>query len=507
MKRSFILILACWSVRVVAGPGTAAAQRPDSVQAPTLFSFYQQLYSAYEHTAGQVLFHPSDKYGFSSAGFSATDGDWRTYQMPASSNTYHITSKGAYTLKKVKLSGAFAYKRRLEDSVGWMLKPDHHDTSPYYLASKKPGNWDAHTYELKGAASIPVAGVVFATAGAALTMGNYGRFNDPRPEISRYRLKFSGGLGLQFEEWAVVLSGIYGYGDERNSIGYANKMNNTIGRPDYVSHDIMGYGYYRTTGTALRLQEDQHTKGAALVLQVSSFNLSYSLEQAVRKYSRRTKDSNEAIVAVPIADVTQDRHALRANYSWESEKLSHLLDMALTYEQTSDFNKVIINGNNYRGTAFSVTPAYHARFNDWEYSLSSNLTRDTRKDGTAAVDYAIQTAAVAAGGGKLFHLGNNLLKLNLQAAYRTDMGSELNIGTQYNTFMKGVILPDFAYYSAEQLRYTSSLGFGLKVQEVVLMPYFDYSLVQPLQTSTNPYADFNPAHSRSTYTFGLNIHM
>lgn len=43
--------------------------------------------------------------------------------------------------------------------------------------------------------------------------------------------------------------------------------------------------------------------------------------------------------------------------------------------------------------------------------------------------------------------------------------------------------------------------------ELGLMPYFDYSLVQPLQTSTNPYADFNPAHSRSTYTFGLNIHM
>lgn len=508
MKYWLILILTCLSGKVCAGPGTAAVlPHQDSLQTPTLFSFYQHLYNTHEQTAGHVLRHPSAQYGFSSAGMALTHGDWRTYQQAESSTVYQISSRGAYTLKNVRFSGSFDYQRRLEDSVGWMLKPDQHDTSPYYLATPKPGNWDAHTYRLKGAIGLPLLGVLHAVAGGDLAMGEYGRFTDPRPQIRRYRLKLSGGLGLLFDDWSLTVSGIHGYGDESTDVSYANAMNNTPGRPATVTHDIMGYGYYRTTGSSLKLLEDQETRGAAAVFQVRDFNLAYTLEQATRLYFRRTGSTVDDQGRAILGEVTQQHHSLSASYAWEGPAYKSFAHLGFSYLRTEDFNKAIINGNNYQGTALAISPSYHSKRDNWEYSLASNLTRETRKDGTAGVDYLVQTAAVTAEGGRLFILGKQLLKLNLGVGYRKDLGSALHIGTQYNAFMQGVVLPDFAYYSSDQLAFSSSLGLGFKVKDVVLMPVLSYDLRHQLQPAANPYATFNPGNIRATYTFGLNIHM
>ncbi|MFP4091169.1 MAG: DUF6850 family outer membrane beta-barrel protein [Cyclobacteriaceae bacterium] len=495
------------NVGVLADPGPSLQAQGDSVQFPTFFSFYRYLYQAYEHSTGQVLFHPSERYGLSSAAFSRASGDWRTFQMPGSSRHYQVSSKGAYRLNKVRLIGEFGYQRRQDDSLGWMLKPDQHDRSPYYLANKKAGNWDAHTYLVSGAGSLPVAGPMYFTAGARLNLGTYGRFTDPRPEISRYRLRLSGGLGYRYQKLALAISAVYGYGDEQNHVGYASEINRTIGRQEYILQDIMGYGYYRRVGSNLSLNEENRKKGLEMAVRVGRFNFSYVTEQSEREYFRRASVSGQENDVLSVGDVFQKSHSLKATYFWGNQQIKRLLGLDVCIENTRDFNHLILKGNNYRGNILSVRPAYQIKKGNWEYHIGSGFERENRKDGTAAVDYLVQTASLAIGGGKLFSLKNSYLKLDVETSYRTDAGSRLLIESQYNEFMKGVVLPDFTFYSSEQFSQYVSFGYGFKTNEVVLMPSFSFNLVKPINAQDEPEAEFLTGDNRIIFSFSLNIHM
>lgn len=507
MRFCFTAILLVWNVVALAVPqGSWIAQR-DSVERPTFFSFNRDLFRAYEHSAAQILFHPSEGYGLSRLGMSMENGDWRTYQMPGSSRHYRISSRGNYRLNKIRLTGEFDYQRRLDDSLGWMLKPDQHDRSPYYLANKKAGNWDAHTYLLKGAGSLPLAGLLYFTAGGELQLGTYGRFTDPRPSISRYRLKTSAGLAYSFNIWSIAVSGIYGYGDEGTTVGYASDMNRTIGRPDFVTHDIMGYGYYRPAGSVLVLNEDNKTKGLALVLDAGSFNFSYVVERTNRDYFKRVPGSGREDGWLAVGDVFENRHSLKASFLRSGSAVQRLIVLDACYQKTTDYNHLILEGNNYRGSILSIRPAYQERRGSWEYKLWSGFERERRMDGTAAVDYFVKTASLGAGGGKILQLQTGFFKLELEASYRTDLGSGLSVGSQYNEFMRGVVLPDLTYYSSGQCSAAVALGYGFKVMEVVMMPLFSFGHSSPVGAVNHPEAGFLTGSGRKHLSFSLNIHM
>lgn len=482
--------------------------QPDSAFFPSLGIFQQRLFSFYEQTPGQVLFHPSSGYSLSQLEMARSQGNWRTLQQPEKSTKYQISSTGVSQVNQFKVWGDFRYTRRQEDSVGWRLRPEQNDVSPYYLANIQPGNWDTHDYQLKGAAGVRVSDHILLVAGARLQTGTYGRYNDPRPEISRYRLRLEGGIGYSISSASLVLSGIYGYGEETNKVSYQNQMNRSEGRPTYTAQDVMGYGFYRVvTETGINLREDLKIKGAAAVVQVGNINVTYMYQQKERDYSREIPVSGDISPYSPIGDVTQNEHCLVSSYQWGKTAVQRLAGLEFQSVSVKDFNRRIIQGNNYLGTHRTATLSYDEKRPAWEYGLSLNLRRDSRKDGTAAVNYLVQTARLQAEASKRINVGGNFLQVNGQVGYRADVGSKLTIGSQYNEFMRGVVLPDFAYYSSGLLEPGMSLGYGVKVKNVLLLPTLGYQWQKPMSVKAVPGAAYQPGQSRSTYWVQLNVHL
>ncbi|MGV3539880.1 MAG: DUF6850 family outer membrane beta-barrel protein [Rufibacter sp.] len=481
--------------------------QPDSAFFPSVGLFQQRLFASYEHVPGQVLFHPAKYYSLSSVGVRFASGNWRTPQLPEKSVQYQIASRGISQINKFRLWGDFKYTRSQEDSVGWRLKADQADRSPYYLANIRPGSWDNHDYQLKGAGAVTVTEKLSLVAGAKLQVGTYGRFNDPRPEIAKHRLKLTGGVGYKvLDHVQVVLSGIYGYGEEAVKVTYDGLPVGAIPPPSTVTHNIMGYGFYRTA-SEYNLREDQTVRGGSIVLQAGSLNVAYTYQDLDREYTQEFTDGSIYVPRSPVGDLAQKEHFMVSSYTWQTEAVQHLLGAELQYVHLKDFNRILIQGNNFLSTTKDAALYYSGKRKTWEYGGTVTYQSVSRKDGTAAVDYLVQTATVKAEAQAQFPLKAGFLQVMAQMAYRTDLGSKLTIGSQYNDFMKGVVLPDFTYYSSAQLEPELSLGYGMRVKNVLLLPTFGYHLQRALSPKQFAEAVYTPGRTRSTYFLQLQVHL
>ncbi|MFB9863707.1 DUF6850 family outer membrane beta-barrel protein [Rufibacter immobilis] len=473
----------------------------------TVGLYHQRLYSLYEQVPGQVLFHPSAGYSHSTLEFMRASGSWRTPQLPERNTQYKIASRGVTQVNKFKLWGDFQYRRNLEDSIGWRLKPDQADISPYYLANIRPGNWDNHEYQLKGTGGVPLTRRLSLVAGAQLETGTYGRSNDPRADITRYRLTVDGGLGYRIGPVTAVLSGRYGYGEEVASVSYQNIMNQSDGRPEYTTQDVMGYGYYRIVSSKRNLYEFRNLKGGSLVLQAGQFNVGYSYQLVDRRYRRKIDATGDISPYSPIGEVTQKEHRVVSNYTWAGDVVQRLCGGELRYTHVKDFNQLIIQGNNYLGIAKEAVFTYNEKRPAWEFGLKGSYQSVSKKDGTASVDYLVQTLTLSGQAAKELPWGKDFVRLKAQLGYRTDLNSHLTIGSQYNAFMTGVILPDFTYYSSEQVEAGLQAGYGVKVKQVMLMPAVHYTWQQALSPQSLPQTAFAPGNNYQIWALQLNIYL
>lgn len=422
---------------------------------------FQQRYNFFAKEAiSQPLLYVQD-YSLIKGGFRYTSGKYALSQDAASQKDIFFYTEGSRKVKKIWVSGLFAYQRTVQDSVGNTLRYGLHDATPFYFYAAKKGNWEISKYQLQGIASTSLLHEKLNIGmGVSYNAANAWRSRDPRPEY--FEQDMQAGLTAHYRLFPRQLLGMEGTIINKNtetniefrSLDYSS----SLAYPEYITYLQYGYGFgaLHVTNRALigktngwKLQGIYHgrfnigelTLKGGYTNQVGKFYRSLLITDPGAQYGRFYED------------------IVNASLYWTLKRKQRQWSATVEYYNHlgRDFN-VILNGNNYVYSLeqLSILPLY-ARTREhkiiYELGIPLSFSNLFRADGTAGQLTNYQHLNTAVTGAYYHYTASNekWWKARLQLGIQVPIAMERKESVMQTAFSKQVIYPDYLYYNATSL--------------------------------------------------------
>ena len=485
----------------------------------SLLTYHQAVNSTSFLHSGATLLRGSNisKYGIASLSYQQAAGHFRVAQEAEKTSSAAFSTEGVSTLEKFKLYGYFSFKRSWDDSLAFNQKGIKDANQPAYFIAGKAGDYERQTYTGGGIISYALKDhKLFLATGVDYLYNTTAGSVDPRALITNYKLIFSPELSYQTGEHIIGAGVSLGYGSEKIGIAYKNKdFDGSLLYPSRVSYLNYGYGF-------ITVSKNNFSRNNTY----SGFNLQYAGKLADwkinSKFSYLVMQENSEI------DRTNTLKAEKfESYQLQTYQVDLLAEKrASSHTQQLNFHLLKERGDD----KLTVLAARNYFYNHDEAYLSYSYLNRNRKgrntEWAAGINYQNTYSKDAAASHQLKYnyispelshtqywkgTGKDLISAELGVMARLPLTTAVNVPeTQETLFTRGVVYPDFYYWSAKagQLQFKFNYITDHLIKKFRTGLSLKTSYLKPLDTIRQTYTStFIPAKGYAEFYIALNLYL
>lgn len=454
--------------------------------------------------------HKSTKVGLS---YNYTQGSFRQAQQAQLDRKAQFAAEGISTLSRFKLYGSFEFHRNWQDSLAFSQKGIEDSYSPYYFIAQKAGVFERQGYKGKGLVAYEMfPQKVYVGTAIDYFYHSSSRSVDPRSSVTTYQLKLEPQVVYRFQKHSLGLGFRYGYGDETVAIAYKNDdFKGTLLYPDRISYLNFGYGYLEINQTNFRRKFNNsglsiNYAGEILGWQATA-KLKYSIDKTENFY-----ETNNSIRDNVFGDFQLE--TVGANLQAYKKTITNTKLLTLHFErQVGDDNLRRLGARNFTYEASNIDLDFiygrlNARYetkHDYRFQLAyqSTYQRDAAANHTLEFSYLAPQIGVT-------KYGSHGLVTTLDVGVRLPLGNKVLVPlNQENLFSRGVVYPDYIYWSSQ----VAMINAALKYRTDKLIPGFKSEISFQtiyLNNISSPEVNFVPtfvpAKQRLNFNIGFNLY-
>ncbi|NII28093.1 hypothetical protein HB364_23620 [Pseudoflavitalea sp. X16] len=432
----------------------------------------------YDFYSKEVISQPLlqlHQYARVEGGYRYTSGDYRLSQDAPKQQDIFFYTEGTKRINKFLVSGSFSYQHTNQDSVGYTLRYGLHDAAPYYFYAAAKGNWEIGEYRLQGIISHPLLDDKLTVgAGGTYHAGNAWRSNDPRPDYFFYDVQAQATIHYcLLPRHTIGVAGGIARKNTDSEIDFRNdNYEQSLLYEQFQTYMQYGYGfaqlisgsrYVRSKGSGWDIQGIYDGQFNRLHVTAKG---GYASRSSV--FSRRGERTS---LAFKYGEFYEDiiNAAILGEYSQGNN--SWTTGIYYLYHTGQDMH-TILNGNNYMYTfdRLSIEPLYTRRRDGkvrYELGVQGTVSNLFQADGSASQKINYQYADADLSGAYYHYLpaADTYWKAFLKVGARLPLSPELTTSSQQTTFAKGVIYPDYYYYSASSVTATAAWQYNFPVKK------------------------------------------
>jgi len=458
-------------------------------------------------------------YGVANLEHQFRTGSLRRAQGAYSTNTSSFYTEGYHTIGKFWIAGSFLFNKTVEDSLANALKRDDDDISPYYYFASKSGPYERQNYKLN-------ALIDYSLIPEKLNIGTLINYEthwttgsvDPRPSVEDFKLKLSPQLNYQVNNRNNIGLGIHwGYGYEETSISFKNReFLQSLAYPDRIHYINQGYGYISIKdSTSLRRFKDY----SGIIASYQYRNNRFSAK-VYGNYTQKVENNTHDVKSRKTYHVrerfTLDEFDIKVLLTKESDTYTQQLDVNALKRNGSDWNAAF-KKSNYS----AKDDSYHVN-----YSLLWNIGEPVKHQADIGFNYESSLREDAVSSHHLYAEGiqpeikytfyhqnanNDFWIASITGLYKKPLNTEVSVpATQVNVFSRGIMFPDYYYYSSNILGLKNELNY---ISSNLIKNYkIGFSLNTELYSKTNTAtalydAQFIPKGSRFSIVGRISIYL
>ncbi len=467
------LVLACWAALGVAW---ASAQSTPGTATGTASLLHDAPDAAFHRLATLPLrpYLLDAQRGRTTLGGSRRGGAFRTAQMPATGHGIQFQAHGATRFRGANVEGVFAYRKELDQSLGWKLSRTVADV-PYYFANIEPGDWDNDRYHVRFNAARPLPGAerVVLGVGADYALEQHARYNDPRPIIRYYDLFIEGQLGIHLTD-TQLLSAYAGWGNatEDASVRNYDQANDSFGARRYNIFTVEGWGSYR------RQQRFRYERPVSRYAVGGSYFIERETWRLNNELTYTHADMEFDRVGTSGGQRTEDRIGTYTHRTVENRLFAdrpgasrpQQLFVHTTYHDGYDTNQ-LFGGSNYFFQYLDQQVRYRHGIVGTRLQLEGYAGFEwmQKEDRNASHRYDIQRVETALGIYTTFSGPWLAYTVGAQGGYRYHPQSSIDIGPdRANVFTEWVVYPEYLYRTTDLAYGAAALELERTVQNVAV---------------------------------------
>ncbi|TDO24495.1 DUF6850 family outer membrane beta-barrel protein [Pedobacter duraquae] len=511
LKRLIIVLILGLPVACLAQAEAAADSLYSYTQSNNILQFIRL-------SATQLQSSTLQKAGVAGISYRQATGSYRVAQEAQKSTSTSFNTDGLNTLGRFKLHGFFNFSRTKDDSLSFNMKGIKDSPQPLYFMAKKASNYERQTYNGGGIISYALLkDKMFLSTGVDYFYNSSAGSVDPRAIVYTYRIKFSPELTYKLGSNFLGLGLLTGYGDEDvqkmkfKNENYAGLPTDALRIP-YINY---GYGFYQISTTAFKRKNKFSGLNASYAGMLKSWSVNAKLAYEVNEESNQNeldKNVNNTTISVFQLETTRFDLLLTKRGTFGSHQLK------VQFEQQSGND----NLNQQRARNFTYESRNGVIFYSWlnnkavnhqfDWSAGLNYLYNSKRDATSSHQLVYNTLEPQLGHSQYWHNhAKDLISAGLQFSARIPFDMQLNVPpTQVTVFSKGVVFPDYLYWSAKAAR--ASFRFNYVTERVVKKFKTGFGLessyLKPLNTVADVYnATFVPKQGYLDLKLSLNLYL
>ena len=493
MLRNFILFI------YLVLPAAAFAQM--NVAADSLYTYRQTINAISAAKMGATLLQGSNIQKVSQAGihYRNSGGSFRVAQEAQQTKSGQVYTEGITTLNRFKLYGYFSFARIMDDSLAFNMKGIKDSPQPTYFMAGKASNYERQNFTGGGIISYELfKDRLFISTGVDYLYNSTAGSVDPRALVYTYQLKFRPELSYKIGNQIIGLGALAGYGDQDvEQIRYKNgDYNGSLTYPLRISNLNYGFGYYeasispfvrKNTYTGLSLSYSK--QGTALDYKA---RISYEIDQEDNQYEPSNSIVNNPISSFQLESLGFDLLITKSAKGNSQQLKMHLLrqigDDKLVAQAARNYTY-----KNYDGQLqYSYLNTKNSRHQgEWIAGFLYHYGYKRDAASSHLLDYTTYEPLI---GHTHYWTPENkdLISAGLQLSARLPFDTQVNIpATQVTLFSKGVVFPDYLYWSAKAAR--ASFRFNYVTERIIKKFRTGFGIESSYLRAVNTVADFNNA--------------
>ncbi|WP_018626635.1 DUF6850 family outer membrane beta-barrel protein [Niabella aurantiaca] len=407
----------------------------------------------------QPFLHTSS-YGKVEGYYNAENGNYIQAQDAPRKSIYGFYSEGTSKIKKYLVNGSFSYAKLKLDSVGYTLKYDPNDPSPYYLYAGKKGNWDIIKYNLKGNLSRSFSGdKLFTGLGIDYYTHDGWRINDPRPEHFKYRMLLNGAVNYRFlPDHYIGIQGGFTRGFSETQVNYQNEnYRNNIQAVDFVTHLEEAYGQQsvrdfipalttRTDGSQWAGSYNSHTRWGNISLLIA-------YQKKTSLFSEQASAAQTGVQDYTYGTFFEDNWSGTLFWEYQNPRSAWHAKFDYFNNYGYDFNETYA-GNNYvyfRESAHIIAGYGHIKDGAVKYELDARgaVSYLFRATGSTGLRTACQFSTIGLSGAYYSKIQKaGLLKTKLLVNGYIPFSGEMKQPASQSTILSNVVYRDYYFFTS-----------------------------------------------------------
>jgi len=449
--------------------------------------------------ATQLQSSTLQKAGIVGVTYQQATGSFRVAQEAQKSTATSFNTEGLNTLGRFKVYGFFNFTKSKDDSLTFNMKGLKDSPQPLYFIANKASNYERQTYYGGGILSYGLLrDKMFLSTGVDYFYNSSAGSVDPRAIVYTYRIKFSPELTYKLGSNFFGLGLVTGFGDEDvNKIKFKNA--NYSGLPTdalripYINY---GYGFFEVSTSAFVRKNKFSGLNASYAGTLKTWAINAKLAYEVNEETNQNeveKNVNNATLSVFQLETmrldllltkrgTFGSHQLKVQFEQQSGNDNLNQQRARNYTYESRNGQIFYNWLNNKTVNHQL---------DWSAGL--NYLYNSKRDATASHQLVYNTLEPQLGHSQYWHNhAKDLISAGLQLSARISFDTQVNVpATQVTTFSKGVVFPDYLYWSAKATR--ASFRFNYITERVIKKFKTGFSLESSYLKPINTIADVNNA--------------
>lgn len=379
-----------------------------------------------------------------------------------------LYTEGKTDWNKANFWGRFSYDRSSEDSTALRHQSRWNSDAPVYFGSLRKNKYNRETYKLDAGIQraffderLPIS------LGIDYRLGSHYSNNDPRGDIKDMNLQFELSAGHNLPKFSYHLTGIWGYGSERVSVGYKNdKYTTNTEDPLYVNWMMNGFG-----NASERLKEINYSDiiqhkgiGTHILLKPNSDNKIYLNGRYINEEQSFRRNDNSKQTYLSLNDYKKDISSI--DFLWTRRMArGKLLRLALLgqIENGKDFNYTYL-ANNYTYRRHEIS--LKTQLGIYQYLLEGNagMYKTEKKDGVTSNQMEFDQIRLGLGLNRTFRINESSEIMGTIGYFKQWSPahnlflSELNTGN----FAQQILYQDYFYDTASSNNWNMSWIWGTR---------------------------------------------
>ncbi len=394
------------------------------------------------------------------------NGGFKSAQGMDGFSQSQLYTEGKTDWHKTNFWGRFSYDRSSEDSTALRHQSRWNTDAPVYFGSLRKNKYNRETYKLDAGIQraffdekLPIS------LGIDYRLGSHYSNNDPRGDIKDMNLQFELSVGHKLPNFSYHLSGIWGYGSERVSVGYKNdKYTTNTEDPLYVNWMMNGFGNATERLKEINYSDIIHRKGVGthILLKPNDRNKIYLNSRYLNEEQSFRRNDNSKQTYLSLNDYKKDIGSI--DFLW-SRQIYHkqLLRVALQgqIENGQDFNYSYL-ANNYTYRRHEISLKTQLGVHQYLFESHAGMYKTEKKDGVSGNEIEFDQIKLGLGLNRTFRLGE-WAELIGSIGYMKQWSPnhdlyvpELNTGD----FGKQILYQDYLYDTAPSNNWNMSWVWG-----------------------------------------------